>query len=75
MANGIVVAYNIASFITALFLLDYGADKFIDHTVVVAKRTGIPEAIIALLTAGAEWEEVSIGIYKTLGVFQVRRAH
>lgn len=72
MANGIVVAYNIASFVTALFLLDYGADKFIDHTVVVAKRTGIPEAIIALLTAGAEWEEVSIDIYKTLMRFRIR---
>jgi hypothetical protein len=24
----------------------------------VAKRTGIPQGVIALLTAGAEWEEV-----------------
>ncbi|KAI9170819.1 Chitinase 1 [Paramyrothecium foliicola] len=44
----------------ALFLLDYGADKFIDHTAVVAGRTGISPAIIALLTAGAEWEELIV---------------
>ena len=50
------IAYNIAAFICAVFVLEYGCDKFIDHTVNVAKRTGIPESVIALLTAGAEWE-------------------
>lgn len=59
MANGEAIAYNIASFVCALFLLEFGADKFIDHTAIVAKRTGIPQTIVALLTAGAEWEEVS----------------
>ncbi|KAI5207195.1 hypothetical protein AUEXF2481DRAFT_69224 [Aureobasidium subglaciale EXF-2481] len=54
------IAYNIASFICALFVLEYGADKFIDHTAIVAERTGVPEAIIALLTAGAEWEELVV---------------
>ena len=58
MANGEVIAYNIASFICALFVLEFGADKFIDHTAVVGRRTGIPQSVIALLTAGAEWEEV-----------------
>lgn len=58
MANGEVIAYSIASFVCALFVLEFGADKFIDHTTIVAKRTGIPQGVIALLTAGAEWEEV-----------------
>lgn len=59
MANGEVVAYNIASLLCALFVLERGADTFIDHTAIVAKRTGIPQPVVALLTAGAEWEEVS----------------
>ncbi|KAH0367114.1 hypothetical protein KCU65_g4908, partial [Aureobasidium melanogenum] len=60
MANAAALAYNAASFICALFVLEYGADKFIDHTAVVAERTGIPESIIGLLTAGAEWEELAV---------------
>ena len=58
MANGDIIAFNIASFICALFVLEFGADKFIDHTAIVARRTGISQALIGLLTAGAEWEEV-----------------
>ena len=52
------VAFNAAAFISTLFLLEFGADKFVDHTAIVARRTRIPDSIIALLTAGAEWEEV-----------------
>lgn len=58
MANGEVIAYNIASLLCALVVLERGADVFVDHTAIVAKRTGIPQPAIALLTAGAEWEEV-----------------
>ena len=58
MVDGEVIAYSVPSFICALFVLEFGADKFIDHTTVVANRTGIPQGVIALLTAGAEWEEV-----------------
>lgn len=54
------IAYNVASFICALFVLESGADKFIDHTAIVAERTGIPESVIGLLTAGAEWEELAV---------------
>jgi Ca2+/Na+ antiporter len=54
------LAFNVAAFISALFLLEYGADAFVDHAAVIAKRTGIPPTIIALLTAGAEWEEVRL---------------
>jgi Ca2+/Na+ antiporter len=60
MANAAVIAYNAASFVCALFVLEFGADKFIDHTAIVAERTGIPESIIGLLTAGAEWEELAV---------------
>lgn len=50
--------FNIATFIAGVFVLDHGADKFIDHTVIVGRRLGISHTVIALLTAGAEWEEV-----------------
>lgn len=60
MAQGDVVAYNIAAFLATLFLLEFGADKFIDHTAIVARRTGLSETIIGLLTAGGEWEELAV---------------
>ncbi|KAF7351901.1 hypothetical protein MVEN_01151800 [Mycena venus] len=60
MVHADVVAYNIAVIIVTLFILEFGADKFIDHTVIVSRRTGIPATIIALLTAGAEWEELAV---------------
>lgn len=63
MANADVVAYNIAVLIATLFLLEFGADKFIDHTAIVARRTRILETIIGLLTAGGEWEEVSYALF------------
>lgn len=50
--------FNVATLIAGVFVLDYGADKFIDHTVIVGRRLGISQTVIALLTAGAEWEEV-----------------
>jgi len=50
--------FNIAAFIGGLFVLEFGADKFVDHTAKVAQRVRVPETLIALLTAGAEWEEV-----------------
>ena len=53
------VAFHGAAFIAGLFLLEFGAERFIEHTAIVARRLGISPALIALLTAGAEWEEVS----------------
>ena len=58
MADVDLIAFNVAAFICALFVLEFGADKFVDHTAIVARRTGISQALIGLLTAGAEWEEV-----------------
>lgn len=43
-------------------MLDYGADRFIDHTALVARRLEVNETLIALLTAGAEWEELVVVI-------------
>ncbi|KAK2469260.1 hypothetical protein H9L39_18977 [Fusarium oxysporum f. sp. albedinis] len=58
MAQTDVVAYNIAAFLATLFLLEFGADKFIDHTAVIARRIGVSETVIGLITAGGEWGEV-----------------
>ncbi|KAK3073143.1 hypothetical protein LTR53_005525 [Teratosphaeriaceae sp. CCFEE 6253] len=63
MADADLIAYSVAAFICALFVLEYGADNFIDHTAEVAKRTGVPQTVIALLTAGAEWEELAVVIF------------
>lgn len=57
------ICYNAAAFIAGVFVLDYGADKFIDHTVIVGRRLGISPTLIALLTAGAEYEEVFVDSY------------
>jgi Ca2+/Na+ antiporter len=56
--DGENLAFNICAFIASLFLLEWGADRFIDHTVVVARRLGVSPVLVSLLTAGAEWEEV-----------------
>jgi hypothetical protein len=53
------ICFNSATFIAAIVLLDIGADKFVDHTALLARRLGVSATLIALLTAGAEWEEVS----------------
>ncbi|KAM6485312.1 Ca2+ transporter [Trichoderma sp. SZMC 28011] len=60
MAQTNVVAFNIGAFISTLFLLEYGADKFIAHATAIAGRIGVSEVIIGLLTAGAEWEELAV---------------
>jgi hypothetical protein len=51
-------AFNSATFVAGVFVLDYGADRFVDHTVIVGQRLRISQTLIALLTAGAEYEEV-----------------
>jgi Ca2+/Na+ antiporter len=58
------VAYDwfvaLATFFTALFILERAADVFVDSTAAVSKRLGIPTILVALLTAGAEWEELAV---------------
>lgn len=60
MANIDTLLFNLASFIAGLFLLEYGADKFVDNTAIVAKRLKVSPTLVGLLTCGAEWEEVGI---------------
>ncbi|KAH8921890.1 hypothetical protein BT69DRAFT_1351296 [Atractiella rhizophila] len=60
MMDADVIIYNGATFLAALFLLEFGADKFIHHTAVFARRTGLPETVVGLLTAGGEWEELAV---------------
>jgi Ca2+/Na+ antiporter len=60
MANIDTILYNISTFIAGLFLLEYSADTFIDHTAILSARLGIPSVLIALVTAGAEWEELVV---------------
>ena len=52
------VCFNLAAFVGGLFMLEFGADTFVDHTAKVASRLGVSSTLVALLTAGAEWEEV-----------------
>lgn len=59
MSQAGVISFNIGAFISTLFLLEFGADKFIDHAASLAAEIGVSQVIIGLLTAGAEWEEVS----------------
>ncbi|KAK9236732.1 hypothetical protein V1525DRAFT_406073 [Lipomyces kononenkoae] len=54
------IVFNSCAFICALFVLEFGADKFVDHTAVVSRRLGVSEVLVALLTAGAEWEELAV---------------
>ncbi|KAF3385092.1 Sodium/calcium exchanger MaX1 [Penicillium rolfsii] len=54
------IIFNAATLIAGIFMLDYGADKFLDHTVIVGQRLGISPTLIALLTAGAEYEELAV---------------
>ena len=59
--------FNAAVFVAGVFMLDYGADKFIDHTVIIGQRLGVSQTLIAVLTAGAEYEEVCTYIMHTVG--------
>ncbi|APA09585.1 hypothetical protein SS1G_06268 [Sclerotinia sclerotiorum 1980 UF-70] len=54
------IAFNIAAFISGLFVLEFGADKFIDNAAKVAARLNVSPTLIALLTSGAEWEELIV---------------
>ncbi|CAG8983581.1 hypothetical protein HYALB_00004601 [Hymenoscyphus albidus] len=54
------IFFNVAAFMAGLFVLEFGADRFVDHTAKVATRLKAPSTLIALLTAGAEWEELIV---------------
>ncbi|KAI9763441.1 MAG: hypothetical protein M1840_000524 [Geoglossum simile] len=56
------IFYHAAVFVAGLFLLEFGADRFIDNTATVARRLRVSPTLVALLTAGAEWEELVVVI-------------
>ncbi|KAK4242161.1 hypothetical protein C8A03DRAFT_40437 [Achaetomium macrosporum] len=62
MPSADILLFNISCFISGLFLLEYGADRFVDHTAIVAKRLSVSPTLIGLLTCGAEWEELVVVI-------------
>lgn len=54
------LVFALASFMCGLFLLERGADNFVDSTAILAKRLGISPTLVGLLTCGAEWEELVV---------------
>ncbi|KAI8903648.1 Sodium/calcium exchanger protein-domain-containing protein [Powellomyces hirtus] len=50
----------VALFLLALFLLEESAERFVESTAVLSHRLHVPPIAIALLTAGAEWEELAV---------------
>ncbi|EXJ73563.1 uncharacterized protein A1O5_03324 [Cladophialophora psammophila CBS 110553] len=54
------ICFNASAFAAGLFLLQFGADRFIDSTAIVACRLRVSQTLVALLTAGAEWEELAV---------------
>ncbi|KAH0542493.1 hypothetical protein FGG08_003089 [Glutinoglossum americanum] len=56
------ICFNAGAFVAGLFILESGADRFVDHTAIVARRLKVSPTLIALLTAGAEWEELAVVI-------------
>ncbi|TVY21664.1 hypothetical protein LARI1_G000703 [Lachnellula arida] len=59
MVDTDTICFNIAAFISDLFVLERAADKFVEHTAKLAGRR-VPPSLVALLTAGAEWEELAV---------------
>jgi hypothetical protein len=60
------IAFHGFALVCGVFLLVYGADLFVDNVASLARRLGIYEIIIVLLTVEAEWEEVRSIIYAQL---------
>lgn len=63
--------FNIAAFLAGLSLLERGAKLFVGSTTELAKRLKLPEVLVAILIAGAEWEELAV---VTLSIAQERPA-
>lgn len=56
------VLFNAAAFVAGLSLLERGADLFVDSASTLARRLRLPQVLVALLIAGAEWEELAVVI-------------
>jgi len=58
-STALQVVAQLLVFSAGLLLLERSADAFIDAAALVSRRLGVPDVLVGLLTAGAEWEEVS----------------
>lgn len=54
------VLFNVAAFLAGLSLLERGAKLFVSSATTLAKRLHLPEMLVAILIAGAEWEELAV---------------
>lgn len=54
------ILFNVAAFIAGLSLLERGAKLFVVSATTLAKRLRLPEVLVAILIAGAEWEELAV---------------
>ncbi|KAL1877443.1 hypothetical protein Daus18300_002429 [Diaporthe australafricana] len=52
--------FHIAAFLAGLSLLERGAKLFVESATTLAKRLRLPEVLVAILIAGAEWEELAV---------------
>lgn len=60
MMNTFDILFNVAAFVAGLSLLERGAKLFISSATTLAKRLRLPEVLVAILIAGAEWEELAV---------------
>lgn len=56
------ILFNVAAFLAGLSLLERGAKLFVTNATALAKRLHLPEILVAILIAGAEWEELAVVI-------------
>ncbi|KAF3769693.1 hypothetical protein M406DRAFT_335529 [Cryphonectria parasitica EP155] len=54
------ILFNVAAFVAGLSLLERGAKLFVSSATTLAKRLHLPEMLVAILIAGAEWEELAV---------------
>lgn len=54
------VLFNVAAFLAGLSLLERGAKLFVASSTALARRLRLPELLVAILVAGAEWEELAV---------------
>lgn len=54
------ILFNVAAFLAGLSLLERGAKLFVSSATALATRLHLPEILVAILIAGAEWEELAV---------------
>lgn len=58
--NTFDILFNVAAFLAGLSLLERGATLFVASATALARRLRLPEVLVAILVAGAEWEELAV---------------